>query len=239
MLRILIIFYCFFTAFFSCKLNNVNGEVIYGFKPNFISKEEKSKSKELYQVLDNLNKLSKDVTFKLSFNEDESFFDINSSMDLDLKPGVSSYVKNAISKGKYYYNKKNDELYVESRFYDKYTLIKSKPSSIKWKIHKETKNIDSFLCTKATTIKIVKNRKGEKSFEIVAWFTPSIPANYGPMGFSGLPGLILELKSTSHTFYAKQVKLSDSFINIQSLNSKSIISIEEHNKNIDKLIENN
>ena len=235
MCRYIIILYCITLTFSTDSIKRVSGEVIYGCKPNIVDKNKKAKSKELYEVLDKLNKSAEDITFKLDFNENESYFNINVGMSSDLKPGVISYAKNIISKGKYYYNKNKDELLVESSVYDKYTLIKSKPSSIKWKIHKETKIIDSYICTKATTTKIVKNRKVEKSFEIVAWFTTSIPANYGPLEFSGLPGLILELKSKSHTFYAKQIKFKDTFIKVKTLDSKHIITSEQHEENLKKI----
>ncbi|GAA0729136.1 hypothetical protein GCM10009430_38950 [Aquimarina litoralis] len=55
-----------------------------------------------------------------------------------------------------------------------------------WLLTKETKKIDQYLCYKA----ILNNSK--KIVE--AWYTNKIKAPYGPKGYYGLPGLILELK---------------------------------------------
>ena len=55
-----------------------------------------------------------------------------------------------------------------------------------WELTKETKKIDQYLCYKA----ILKS--SDKKVE--AWFTNEIEAPYGPKGYYGLPGLILELK---------------------------------------------
>ena len=59
-------------------------------------------------------------------------------------------------------------------------------TSVKWEIESESKEISGYSAQKATT-----------SFagrDYVAWFTPEIPIPDGPYKFSGLPGLILEIK---------------------------------------------
>ncbi|MGY3793634.1 GLPGLI family protein [Aquimarina sp. 433] len=55
-----------------------------------------------------------------------------------------------------------------------------------WELTEETKKIDQYRCYKA----ILKN--SDKKVE--AWYTNKIKASYGPKGYYGLPGLILELK---------------------------------------------
>ncbi|WP_299607800.1 GLPGLI family protein [uncultured Aquimarina sp.] len=55
-----------------------------------------------------------------------------------------------------------------------------------WELTEETKKIDQYRCYKA----ILKN--SDKKVE--AWYTNEIKAPYGPKGYYGLPGLILELK---------------------------------------------
>jgi GLPGLI family protein len=60
---------------------------------------------------------------------------------------------------------------------------------MRWAITSETKQVDSFTCTKATT-----HFRGR---DYVAWFCPDIPLPHGPSKFGGLPGLIVELFDTN------------------------------------------
>ena len=68
-----------------------------------------------------------------------------------------------------------------------------------WELTKETKKIDQYLCYKA----ILKN--SDKKVE--AWYTNEIKAPYGPKGYSGLPGLILELKENKRKVSFDKVSL--------------------------------
>lgn len=67
----------------------------------------------------------------------------------------------------------------------KYTVWEPLPV-IDWKITEEQKKIGNFDCQKATA-----NFRGRK---YDAWFTTSIPINFGPWKLNGLPGLILYAK---------------------------------------------
>ncbi|MEZ4855089.1 MAG: GLPGLI family protein [Gelidibacter sp.] len=235
-----IILSIFITSFFIRSNNEkLSGEVEYGFLPNNVSQEEKQNSKELYDVLDKMNEAASGLTFILKFNLNESFFELNPQMESDIKPMGIAYAKNMISKGKYYFNKKKDELLREANLYDNYTLIKSIPSQSKWTLYQDTKKIDKYLCYKATKIKTVTNNLGDHHFVIEAWYTPEIPVPFGPNEFNSLPGLILELKDASFTFYAKKVSIDKSkSAVINHLESKNIITEEKNNQNFFKLRKN-
>jgi GLPGLI family protein len=50
---------------------------------------------------------------------------------------------------------------------------------------------------------------GEKQDILVtAWYAPDIPVRFGPIGYGGLPGLILELQNESATFYVTKINLN-------------------------------
>jgi len=66
-------------------------------------------------------------------------------------------------------------------------LIEETLPKTKWKILNEIKEIKGYLCMKAETKNTLKDQT------IHAWFTDAIPVSAGPEGYSGLPGLILEL----------------------------------------------
>ena len=91
---------------------------------------------------------------------------------------------------------------------------------MKWEIQKETKKIGEFECFKATT-EIIVNTKGRKHL-ITAWFTTKLPISFGPLGYDGLPGLILELEVYKKIYYAKKIML----------NPKEEIKIEKPTKGI-------
>jgi GLPGLI family protein len=94
-----------------------------------------------------------------------------------------------------YYSTTNDTCiskYVDDPEFGK--LIIKDCKKIKWDLKNETKIISGFKCFKAESHYEQKN--GDKIFNIklIAWFCPSIPVPFGPFGYGGLPGLILELQ---------------------------------------------
>lgn len=232
--------FLFVFSFNSIKFDNsISGKIIYSFKPNELDVTNKEKNKDFYKAFDYLNKAASNLVFSLTFNTSESFFEIEKKLDLDIETRVYSYAENIITKGNYYFDKKNDAIYIEGKIYDKYTLIKSKASNTKWKITNETKNIGGYNCIKAICVKRKTNSIKSKNYTVEAWFTMDIPVNYGPLEYNGLPGLILEVKSANFTFFVKKIELSNEKINVKKLFSKNIITAEQHQENLKKLRDNN
>jgi len=80
--------------------------------------------------------------------------------------------------------------FVEQRTsFDQLYLIEEPSNQIKWKLTNETKSILGYTSYKATYTKIEMG----KPIPIEAWYAPELPYNFGPMGYHGLPGLILEI----------------------------------------------
>lgn len=226
-------FLLLFLLVFTQSEKTIDGEITYGFTPNNVSAKEKHESKELYDVIDKMNSASSELTFSLKFNSKESFFSLNETMDSDIKQLVVSYAKSIVSNGNHYYNISKNELLREANHYDNYTLLKSNPDKSNWELHRDTKKIDNYLCHKATKIKTVKNNSGDHHFLITAWYTMEIPLPFGPKEFNSLPGLILELKDSNFTFYAKSIKIDYSTEGIvKQLKSKRILTEEENTKNL-------
>ena len=165
-----------------------------------ITDTQSSKSQKLFKIL---NDMSKDKEFVLKINTKGFYFTETKKMQDD-KTKILNSVGNAMfSVYNFFYLK------------DKKTLIKEQGSdqikkdpNYNWKFINETKKIDKFLCHKAECIIKFKNRNGENtSKKITAWYAPSINFNYGPNGYMGLPGLILELEYNKTKLVAKEVKL--------------------------------
>ena len=90
------------------------------------------------------------------------------------------------------------------------------------------KQIASFSCYKAYTDEIVINPKGEFTNRITVWFTTEIPFSYGPLGLSGLPGLILEMNKRNVVFGAKLIRFKEfNEFEIIKLDEKNAITVEK------------
>ena len=98
------------------------------------------------------------------------------------------------------------------------------------KLENETKQIGAYLCYKATSEQVVVNPKTTFKHPIVAWYCPSIPFNVGPKGYSGLPGLILELQVRNITWGATKIELSKENKIIEKPKKGKLITEEEFKK---------
>lgn len=77
----------------------------------------------------------------------------------------------------------------------------------KWNITEESKMIDKYKCYKATLKKQVLSKDGGTVLkDITAYFSPELPLSLGPLGYCGLPGLILEL--IDHSKNVRMVSLA-------------------------------
>ena len=83
-------------------------------------------------------------------------------------------------------------------------LIKERNAN--WELHNESKMIGDYKCYKATCFYIADNALKSK-FTIIAWYAPSIPYPFGPKGYGGLPGMILELQDRIVLYGATKINL--------------------------------
>lgn len=63
-----------------------------------------------------------------------------------------------------------------------------------WKLLKEEKVVRGRVLYKAVTEVVQENFAGKFTTNVEAWYAPDIPVPFGPVGFDGLPGLIMELR---------------------------------------------
>ncbi len=92
---------------------------------------------------------------------------------------------------------------------------------INWKMSNETKQISKYTCSKAI------GEFGGRTYE--AWFTTEIPVSSGPYKLWGLPGLILEAKSTDGmvSFFLKGLKITQEINEIKEPTAKDIYPSKE------------
>lgn len=128
-----------------------------------------------------------------------------------------------------------NNLYKNSSSLAKNMMVKE-PLKSNWILHNETKLIDNYLCYKATNVNVVDNRSGKIfNHPVIAWYCPKLPYNYGPNGYSNLPGLILELQVRNVVFGAKKIDLN-SELNFDTTFLKTVktITLSELNDKLHK-----
>jgi GLPGLI family protein len=229
-----------FTLFFLFIINfNIaqikNGIAQYNFIP--------SNNEEISKILEEedkygLNKMTIEASTNLEaflvFNDVLSTFYIKSSdQDKGIRLAAALYL-NCPSRIVVDLNQKlvltNNQLTFFSK--EKYVITDSLQTN--WVLINESKTIDNYLCYKAMLNDNLQTKKGE----VIAWYCPQIPFSFGPKGFGGLPGLILELSDKRGVLGLKTLSfntlIDDKILNIKG---EKTITLEDYNLLIKKLIE--
>ena len=120
-----------------------------------------------------------------------------------------------------YIDTAKDSVYAQKYIVDKLFLIKDKYKPYDWTLTKETKTINGKVCTKATT---------SGNIPVTAWFCTDIPLNVGPLGYLGLPGIIMQLDTPTYSYVLQEmVNLKDT-PTFEVPTKGKVISQEEFNK---------
>ena len=180
-----------------------------------------------------LVKYTKEINYQLIIENYHSIFSQNESKisksDYNFKEFAGTI---GGTKGSFYVNKKTKDYLNQYSFLGDNYLIKTEIK--KWKITNEFKFISDFKCYKAISEDIVSNHKGVFKSKVIAWFCPELPSFFGPAGYFGLPGLILELDNGKMSLLATKIHFSKVIKNrIKPL--KKGIKLTE--KEFDKLME--
>lgn len=210
----------FFFSLMPLFSQNKTTKIIYG-----VSVSEQDNFKDQWDLIkDKINFLS----FSLISNESEYSFTSDEIMDdankeLKMLKILCGYTAST------YYDKKTDFLYLSYNDVLGSYVLKKEKKNFDWKITTETKQIDGFVCYKATTSDTVINPSGTYVYPIVVWFTPSIPLSIGPLGVGGLPGAILELQRKNITYGVKSI-IFESDEKIKKPSLKKVITVNELQK---------
>ncbi len=105
----------------------------------------------------------------------------------------------------------------------------------KWQITTETKIINGYKCYKAFTHfeEYDYRRKKNLTFDPSVWFTNDLPFPYGPNGYDGLPGLVLEASMNGKMYlYASEIKKDVKGIEkiLEEPNKGKILTSDAYNK---------
>ena len=135
------------------------------------------------------------------------------------------------TEGVFYSNIKEQNLLIEKELDGRIFLVKSKFSDFKWEVSSVQKKIGNYNCYKATRTFTRETVSGEKQMPVIAWFTPEIPYSFGPAGYLGLPGLVLEVEVDNIIIYASKIFLNQKEKQVITIPKKGkIISEKEYNE---------
>ncbi|WP_246558799.1 GLPGLI family protein [Hymenobacter piscis] len=138
----------------------------------------------------------------LSLYQYENKIKLDSAIDNNIRNNIQETKISNYPKANFWYRiyKKSSENQVTTIDYigtKEYAYTETMPLFV-WNISSESKNINGYNCRRATTS--YAGRVWE------AWYTTEIPFSEGPHKFSGLPGLILEIKDVKGYY---EFKMSD------------------------------
>jgi len=207
----------FFLLLISFCLNAQKKRIVY---EAFLNDKEDAKLHS--SLIQDLEKKLKITSFNLLIDTDKSFFEIKPDSIIE-EENVESILMMANMMGNACFRTKNApfSLIEKPKIY-----LKDSTRTV-WTITKESKYIGNFLCYKATA-NLEKFNYGEfhYSYPVIAWFAKELGFSFGPNGFGGLPGLILELEQVFFTF--KMVKVENCLKEFPKLNDKPILNISEY-----------
>jgi GLPGLI family protein len=231
----IICFFLVFTFFSTKAQKNNNGKITY--KVEFVGNQKRidslSKIKPNSTVVKIL-KSQKTKFFELIFSGNLSLSQINNTMRSDAFKGVDMVEVYIGKDAKFYTNKKEKNVLTEKESMGTSFLLQQ--PFLKWKLINSTKNIGKYTTYKATTEKEIVTRNGTIiRREVVAWYCPELPIGFGPKEFSGLPGLILELKDGALNFIVEKIELNlKGKIKVSVPKKSKIILLDEYNNLLKK-----
>ena len=173
----------------------------------YVEKESTAKSL-ISRRLKSMESKFKELKFELSFSNEESIFKIKENLSLIDDRDLILVSTVGGSKGIFYMYLPEGVVLNKKESFGQEFIVKKSLKSYKWNLINESKKIGNYLCYKATTFYIVKNSKGIFKHPVEVWYTPEIQVGFGPIGYGGLPGLIIELKVLDFKYQMEKITLN-------------------------------
>src|SRR5690554_129387 len=215
----------------SASYTQTLGEVLYKKEmiiPDEIFGSLKNTNPQLYRqrlnTLHDIAQVTAEIEYNLVFNENESLFRPKEIMGKDESLFGSIQSRTGI----FYNNTSSNNHLQQIERQGKTFLITRK--DVTWKITDETKTINGLRSQKAVAKRNYYHVRTNKNIvrTIVAWFAPEIPVSFGPDGFGGLPGLILELEIANERYYVVDVDLKRTTQKIHKPTKGEEVTFEEY-----------
>ena len=173
--------------------------------------------KSVMNSSDNPPRLLEDQKFRLFCNPVASRFEtIRSTMigdDNTIRYKVEQFARFLYrdnSHGITYKNRQERRKLYQTEIADNIFLVKEKYNQYKWKLKNDRKKILGYRCYKAVGSYREYNHifKRVVTINVTAWYAPGVPFSFGPSGYDGLPGLVLEASRGQFHFIATKITFS-------------------------------
>jgi len=185
----------------------------------------------MYEKLKLLDLDFSSLNYILKFNNNESIFSYEERMDFNDDAKTQLLLSLGSGNGSFYVNIKSNKIIHQKEAFGGQFLVTSNISDVKWKLHNETKKLGNYSCYKATTVYVVINSKGTFNHLVEAWYTNEIPIGFGPIGYSGLPGLIVELSVQNIKYSVSKVVLKQKKqFEIKKPTKGKVVSLKEYDE---------
>ena len=183
---------------------------------------------KLITAIENSGKELENLKFKLLFNSNYSLYQEIEMLDNDANDNVSKKLSKIFSgySGWVYSNSKRNNIVEVKEIFGKKYFVESKINDFQWKIINKNEIVNGYNCNVATTKVKEEGRNGIKEITVTAWFTNDLNLPFGPNGFSGLPGLIIQIQKGNIITYLTEIKFEKNKENIEFPNYNTISLIE-------------
>ena len=211
---------------FNFILFGQTGEVLYVKSLNIQQGSKQDKDKVF-----KMNSDLKDLEYTLKFDAIKSLFQLNNLLENDFGNNRKSAIRLGGGKGIYYTESKKKSIHNVDYFGIKYNVDYTYiHKTLEWSTKTDTKTIEGHKCYLAESVRQIENPDGVFYQQIKAWYCPEINYSFGPIGYYGLPGLILELQIDNVTYKAIRIKIDDSRkkLNIAMPKAEKIVSYNEY-----------
>ncbi|TQD40695.1 GLPGLI family protein [Haloflavibacter putidus] len=227
------IYLLFSLLFVSCASNAQNEGLKITYKKKIISSLDGKKGKalkkenpklfeEYYAIEKKRKEAAKRLKYKLLITNQSALFEVEEILKRDGR-NIAAF---GPFKGNYYTNLNTEENYWQVDAFGRDFLVDFGKRG--WKLKEEKKEILGYICKKAVGSWTVNNDNNKSYLKVEAWYAPEIPLNFGPLGFNGLPGLILEISTVNERYYATRIKKSKN-LNIEKPVKGQKISFDDFN----------
>lgn len=211
----------------------ISGQVTYkmelDFHPTNESKNDNAAGvSHLRAMIERSKKSMEGLRCILDFNQSTSHFHLEKRMENDGNPGLRTALTLLNVTDDIFSDLQEGITRTEKKAFGKNYLVEDS-IQLDWTITAESKQIGNFTVYKAESFKETVNSKGKFRFPVTAWFAPEIPFSFGPIGYGGLPGLILELEVSSNfpvRYVADKLKFSENTLKISSPKGELITNAE-------------
>jgi GLPGLI family protein len=178
-------------------------------------------------------KILKNIEYEFKCNTNESRFEYISSMSSDGDETNKRFIGKGGGKGVFYKNLSEQQNFLQIDFLGEIFLISESFNKYKWELRKDkTKKILGYDCYMAIGSFQEYNsfKKKTVTVSVDVWYAPGIPVPFGPSGYDGLPGLVLESNTGSFRLIAKDIKFIKSKIDIEKSDEGKKVTRKELNK---------